>query len=165
MDSHGPVGVSGLASGVKAIAVGSFHACALTTAGGVKCWGYNGNGALGNDSLVDSPVPVDVVGLSSGIKAIATGQYHTCAITASDGVKCWGYNKNGQLGDGSMTDSRVPVDVSGLASGIAEVSSKFNFTCALTLAGRAKCWGFNDEGELGNVSTTTSSVPVDVVQN
>ena len=108
-----PVAVSGLASGVAAIAAGGeAHACALTTAGGVKCWGYNGYGQLGDGTTADRRSPVDVSGLEGGVEAIAAGGYgHTCALTTAGEVKCWGRNSSGQLGDGTSTERRTPVAV------------------------------------------------------
>ena len=161
-DSPVPVAVSGLGSGVVAIAAGGSHTCALTTASGAQCWGRNINGELGNNSTANSPVPVTVSGLGSGVVAITAGFDHTCALTTAGAVQCWGYNGDGELGNNSTTDSHVPVAVSNLGSGVVAIVAGQYHTCALTTAGGALCWGWNDVGQLGNNSTTTSLVPVAV---
>ncbi len=105
------VGVSGLASGVAAIAAGLSHTCALTTGGGVKCWGLNLNGQLGDGTTTQRLTPVDVSGLTSGVTAIAAGQTHTCALVTNVGVKCWGQNNDGELGDGTAGTRPFPASV------------------------------------------------------
>jgi alpha-tubulin suppressor-like RCC1 family protein len=141
-DSSTPVGVSGLKSGMTAIAAGVRHSCALTTAGGVKCWGYN-RGALGDGTADRRHTPVDVVGLTSGVSAVAAGNDSSCALTSSGGVKCWGLNDRGELGDGTTTSRLTPVDVVGLQSGVKAVASGTGLgrACALTTAGGVRCWG------------------------
>ncbi|CAG9931999.1 RCC1 domain-containing protein [Candidatus Nitrotoga arctica] len=133
--------VKDINSGMTAITAGFFHTCGLTTAGGVKCWGVNHDGQLGDNSSTEHLTPVDVTGLPSGAAAITAGWAHTCALTTAGGVKCWGDNFYGQLGDNSRTNSLKPVDVSGLASGVAAIAAGDEYTCALTTAGGVKCWG------------------------
>ncbi len=138
-------------SGVSAIAAGTWHTCALTSSGGVKCWGRNIQGQLGDGTTTDSPTPVDVSELSSGVSAITAGGAHTCALTSSGGVKCWG---NGY----GLTSA----EVNGLSSGVSAIVAGGSHTCALTSGGGVKCWGDNQIGELGDGTTTNSPTPVEV---
>ena len=161
IDSNVPVDVVGLSSGVVSLAHGSHFACALLSSGGVKCWGFNSSGQLGNNSLVDSKVPVDVIGLSSGVASISAGIWHVCAVMNAGGVKCWGDNRYGQLGDDSLVNRGVPVDVIGISGQVLMTDAGWH-TCAVLSSGGVKCWGFNGAGQLGNNSLVDSKVPVDV---
>ena len=99
-----PVAVGGLSSGVIAIVAGAYHTCALTNAGGVLCWGNNSGGQLGDGTTTNRYTPVAVSGLSGGVVTIAADSDHTCALTNTEGVLCWGGNSDGQLGDGTTTN-------------------------------------------------------------
>jgi hypothetical protein len=171
-----PVDVVGLTSGVATVAAGRDHTCAVTTAGGLKCWGWNNYGQLGDGTNTGpelcngypcSRTPVDVVGLTSGVAAVAAGGFHTCALTTAGGLKCWGWNNFGQLGDGTNTDRWTPVDVVGLTSGVATVAAGGGateaHTCAVTTAGGLKCWGDNWSGQLGDGTAMDRWTPVDVI--
>lgn len=163
VDRATPVAVVDLEDDVAAIATGGSHTCALTMTGGVKCWGANISGQLGDGGGADSTIPVPVVGLPDGVAAITAGTYHTCALTIEGGVKCWGANNHGQLGSGETQGATTPVDVIGLASGIAAISAGHHHTCALTMQGGIKCWGGNVDGQVGNGSTVYAvATPADV---
>ncbi len=154
--------VNGATLDVTQIVGGDYHACAVTTAGGAKCWGNNAYGQLGDNSTINRLTPVDVTGLTSGVSSVGVGRFHTCAVTTAGGVKCWGYNGEGQLGDNSTTIRLTPVDVTGLTSGVSSVGAGANHACAVTTAGGVKCWGRNDFGQLGDNSTVRRLTPVDV---
>ena len=145
-----------------AVAAGASHTCALTTAGGVKCWGRNGYGQLGDGTTDNRYTPLDVTGLSAGVAAVTAGGSHTCALTTAGGLKCWGASDVGQLGDGTTDNRSTPVDVTGLTSGVAAVAAGRDHTCALTTAGGLKCWGGNGCGQLGDGTQSDRYTPVDV---
>jgi len=164
------VNTSGVLNGqtVTAISAGTTHTCAVA-GGKAYCWGQNPYGELGNGTTSDSSVPVAVTasGALNGkfVTDISAGGNHTCAI-ASGQVYCWGLNSYGQLGNNSVTNSSVPVAVStsGLLSNktVSSVSAGTSNTCALA-ANQAFCWGGNSLGQLGNNTTDTSYVPVQVL--
>ncbi len=161
-DNPAPVEVRGLASGRISVAVGGGHACALSATGGVKCWGRNNRGQLGGGTASDQNAPVDVAGLPEQITAIAAGKEHTCALTIRGGVKCWGANDSGQLGDGTTSDNGKPVDVLGLTKGVSAIAAGGGHTCALGRNGALKCWGSNRYGQLGDGTLENRSAPVEV---
>jgi hypothetical protein len=136
-----PVAVIGLSGGASKIAVGFGHSCMLTTSGGVKCWGNNFAGALGDGTAASSVTPVDVVGLSSGVTEVAVGDTHSCALTGAGGVRCWGGNRAGQVGDGTASDRSTAVAVSGLQAGVTAIAAGRYHSCALTGKGGVECWG------------------------
>ena len=172
--ANSPVAVAtnGVLSGktVKRIAAGFDHNCAIASDDKVYCWGEGEHGALGNGSTARAatPVAVSTTGALAGktIKRIAAGIWHTCAIASDDKVYCWGDNGNGQLGNGSTTQSNVPVAVSttGALAGktIKRIATGSDHACAVTTDDQVYCWGRNSNGELGNGSTADSNVPVAV---
>ena len=159
--SSTPVEVSSLAGKVAWGAPGPIHTCAITTAGGAKCWGSNFYGQLGDGSKITRKTPVDVSGLTSGVASIAAAESHTCALTVTGGVKCWGSNSSGQLGSGTLSTTK-PTDVLELSSGVAAIAVGGDHTCALTTAGAVKCWGAGADGQIGDNATDDRHSPVDV---
>lgn len=182
-----PVAVSGDLS-FSALSTANRHTCGLTGAGAASCWGSNVDGQLGDGSTMGSATPVAVVG-GLRLSAIAAGggpwspptpgatqdpRGHTCGLTSDGAAYCWGANFVGQLGSGSTTSSSMPVAVSTglrfialaaagdmLSGGILGVR-RGGHTCGLTSTGAAYCWGSNGWNQLGDGSSTDSSVPVAV---
>lgn len=130
---------------------GANFTCAVMRTGGVKCWGPNTYGQLGIGTTASGtyPQPQDVVGLGTTVTQIACGHNHVCVRTSAGGVKCWGRGGLGQLGDGRASDSPTPVDVSGLGSGVVQVSAGAHHACAVLTTGEVMCWGQNSYGQIG----------------
>ncbi len=166
-NSSVPVAVttSGVLSGVTLtqISAGNAFACALGSTGAAYCWGYNASGQLGNSSTASSSVPVAVT--TTGVLSAATltqvtpGASFTCALGSAGAAYCWGLNGNGQLGNNSTTSSAAPVAVTASGLTLTQVSSGNTATCTQASTGAAYCWGMNSSGQLGNNSTTQSTVP------
>lgn len=130
------------------ISAGLYHSCGVFN-GAAKCWGQNPDGQLGNGALGSNQLlPVQVIGMTSGVTAVAAGDNHSCAIK-DGGAWCWGNGYVGQLGDNMANTSTVPVAVVGLDSGVTAITVGGAFSCAIQ-NGRAKCWGNNYSGQLGN---------------
>ncbi len=159
-DNSAPVEVTGV-SDATAVAGGGFFSMAGLSDGTVEAWGENNEGQLGNGSTTNSSVPVDVTGLT-GVTAIAAGGFFGMALRADGTVWSWGENTYGELGNGTFTSSSVPVEVTGLTGVTAIAGGGDDFGLALESNGTVWAWGNNGDGELGNGSTTNSSVPVQV---
>lgn len=158
-----PVAITGV-SGAVQIAAGDGHSCVVTSGNEVWCWGENGKGQLGDGTQVERTAPAKVPGVTA--TTVAASINHTCAA-GTNGVSCWGGNLDdmgmfaGKLGDGSTEMQRLtPTPVTGLSAASA-LTTGDQLTCAIS-AGDAYCWGKNDDGELGDGTTTPSSSPVRV---
>ncbi len=165
------------------IAAGGLHNCALTNApsgsglpaGSAMCWGLNDRGQLGTgDDITFSPDttgPSSVTLVAGGFTydSITAGYEHTCALTAAGVALCWGDNRYGQLGDGTITTKLTPTPVSGGLTFVA-LSAGFYHTCGITNTSAAYCWGRNTPtslqesvgGQLGDGTTTNRSLPTAV---
>jgi len=157
---------------VIGVTTGGSHSLALCADGTVAGWGYNFNGQLGNSATSSSSVPVMVnqttVLASKTVLAIAAGQYHSMALCADGTLAAWGYNNYGQLGNNTTSSSNVPVAVTqtGVLAGKTPVAIAAEGANCLVLCadGTLAAWGYNAYGQLGNNTTTNSSVPVLVTQ-
>ncbi len=135
----------------------SYSNCAITTAGVLKCWGYNTYGGVGDGTTThrNSPVVVD-----SGVSysKVSNGYHGACGITVAGVLKCWGYNNYYQVGDGTTTSRTSPVVVDAGTNYSQVVRGIYN-TCAITTAGVLKCWGYNAFGTVGDGTTTDATSP------
>ena len=139
-------------------ATNNLGSCVVSDIGKVYCWGYNSSGQLGDGTNVHSSMPVAVLDGSmpadTSIVKVAAGGSHACALDETGRAYCWGNNFNGQLGDGTMTNSSIPVNV---VSGEVPTGTIFDSlvgteygTCSLSTEGVIYCWGYNSFGQLGN---------------
>ncbi|MCA9619003.1 MAG: hypothetical protein KC731_08275 [Myxococcales bacterium] len=146
--SYFPFEVPGAGSDVALLAMGTSFTCLLTTEGRAKCWGFGANGVLGNGGTSDSYFFVDVAGDARFLALdAATVGFHTCGVTATGGVMCWGANAHGQLG-ATGPDSPVPVAVPGVEGAIGVAVGR-NHSCALGGDGAVRCWGQSTYLQLG----------------
>lgn len=162
-----PKQIGGSPSGSKwvQIASGGYQTCGIRDDGTAWCWGNNESGQLGNNSLVNSHLPVLVAG-GHTFSQITAGNYFSCGLRTDNKAYCWGWNQLGQVGDGSTySDKQVPTAVAGNNS-FSSIASGRNHTCGiLQSTGAMKCWGSADQGTLGNNvkgSQAKSNTPVDL---
>ena len=146
---------------VVSVDAGFNQTCAVTTAGAMYCWGNNANGQLGDGTVVSKSVATPVSGLSSGVVGLASGYYATCAIKTGGALVCWGYNGNGQIGDNTNTQRLVPTQVQGFTSGVTQVTTGYQTTCAIR-GGALYCWGYNGNGQIGDGTTSARWLPTAV---
>ena len=160
------------------VSAGDYHSLALGSDGYVYAWGYNYSGQLGNNSRSSSYVPVRVRDpaspndASKGLKAtqVSAGDNHSLALGSDGYAYAWGDGSYGKLGNYSTSSSSVPVRVRDPASpndaskGLkaTQVSAGQNHSLAVGSDGYVYAWGYNSYGQLGNYSTSSSSVPVRV---
>jgi len=161
-DSFAVEDAQGTPPSISAIGVGGDHTCAIGPGGGVLCWGRNNHGQLGIDRTNERLLPTAVATLDSGVAGIGAGSFHSCALTAAGGVKCWGSNNQDQIGDGTDLPRLTAVDVVGLGSGVRALAVGFDHACAITADRRLQCWGANFAAQLGNGGDINSGTPVAV---
>jgi alpha-tubulin suppressor-like RCC1 family protein len=145
-------------TGVRSVAAGRNHRCALRFDGTVSCWGANDRFQLGDPLSTGALTPQPVVGLT-GVDALVAGISHTCALNVDGTVVCWGANNLNQLGDGTSLDSATPNPVGSL-SGVVAIAARADHTCALKGDRSVWCWGTNVYSQLGDGSTAPTAVPV-----
>ena len=151
-------------SGVWALAAGGdFHTCAITTGKSLYCWGFNGSGQIG-DGTTTSPRPlptkIGTSGVWVGVSASGiNGNAHTCATTTANSLYCWGYNADGQIGDGTVGTNRPSPKKIGTSGVWTGSSGGTAHTCAISTGKSLYCWGRNQHGQVGDGTTTPRPSP------
>ena len=179
-DNLAPVDLGTDSSGnnltAKSMSCGLHHTCAVLSDDTIKCWGYNSKGQLGQgntatigDGAGEMGNALVAVDLGTGLtaKSVLCGDEHTCAVLSDATIKCWGYNRKGELGQGNtdaigdevgeMGDNLAPVDLGTDGSGnnltAKSLACGYQYTCAVLNDDTLKCWGRNYEGQIGEKTT------------
>ena len=162
---NSPTLTSSLGTGRTAVAIsaGSIHTCVILDNGSVSCWGEGSKGRLGNGgtSQQNSPTLTNSLGTGRTAVAISGGAKHTCAILDSGSVSCWGDGAIGILGDGGTSDQHSPTLTSSLGTGRTAVALENGHahTCAILDDASMKCWGNDNNKQLGNGATGSTGDP------
>lgn len=168
-DRTTPVAVAGGLT-FTSLTAGGWHTCGLTDEGYAYCWGYGSSGRLGTGSTDNALVPVPVAG-GQPFATLSAGGAHTCAVSHGGSGFCWGSGFLGKLGTGSFAHELVPAAVIGgylfedILGGGGPDGSVNGHTCGVAIDGRGFCWGFGNDGQLGNGASgflyrETEPVPV-----
>jgi alpha-tubulin suppressor-like RCC1 family protein len=151
------------------ISAGKDHVCAVLDNASIKCWGKNSNGKLGVGDTTDrgkaantmgDDLPSVYLGAGKTAKAVSAGGAFTCALLNDDSVRCWGYNNYGQLGNGTTDDlttlagSSTSVNFGGKTP--KSIHAGHLHACAIMTDGSAMCWGYGNDGQLGQGGSNTS---------
>ena len=162
----GHVGVDIETPHFERIAAGTRQSCGPDSFFRLYCWGSNQGRALGSPLAASSVAPLLVEGLRfKNMRAVVTGNGHACGLTEEGEAWCWGFGSQGQLGDGSSGPSAEAITPPRQTAGGLEfqtLAAGDGFTCGLTIAGAAYCWGDNSEGMLGNGLHTAATTPMQV---
>jgi alpha-tubulin suppressor-like RCC1 family protein len=162
--SPASAGGTAIASAVVQVVAGTYHSCALSSDGSVRCWGRNQFGQLGyghTDNIGDGELVGGAVMIGVPAIQLAAGGAHTCALLNTGNVRCWGEAQFGQLGYGNTNDLGDTMNTLPFSNGdvpigesIVQISAAGSNTCALAATGSAYCWGYGNDGQLGNGATS-----------
>ncbi len=173
------------------VTAGAGNTCAVTTLGGVSCWGTDEAGVLGAGGATTHPdtfVPVQVKGLTSGFSSVSLSVWPgtaACAVDTANKLWCWGLNYYGELGHSigggnpvdttvcpyntgimcNTTPQKVTVNPDGTGGDFDSVDTVLAgwTTCAVRLDGSLWCWGANPSYQFANGTTTSSPTPAKVL--
>jgi alpha-tubulin suppressor-like RCC1 family protein len=150
------------------ISAGGGHTCGITTDGALQCWGANDRGQVSGTVIGDvtAPLAIDAPGAPGRWTSVTAGENATCATGDDGSLWCWGAGDRGQLGTGATVDVGVPTQVAQQYDNITAVALGWapnaGHACAISATSGLVCWGANDNGELGDGTTTSALAPVQV---
>ena len=148
----------------KMISAGGEHTCAVLDDDTLKCWGRNNHGQIGIGGTVTPQLEPVLIPLGTDTaKMVGAGSEHTCAILNDDTLKCWGRGIDGRLGDNTGTDRDIPTSVVMGDRTVVSIGLGDGHTCAILNGNELKCWGDNQDGQLGDGSPINRNTPVDLV--
>jgi alpha-tubulin suppressor-like RCC1 family protein len=152
-------------TGYREIRAGGRHTCALWKETRMVCWGANERGQLGNASRTGSRVAMDIrMAPKIAFIRVALGDSHSCGLTDTGDVHCWGDNTDGQLGTGKGGKMDVsPKRVQG-AYQFKSLTASGNSTCGMLENGEIYCWGSNASDQFGGGPAEGSRSPVRAAQ-
>jgi alpha-tubulin suppressor-like RCC1 family protein len=153
--------------GVRQVAAGASHTCAVLTNDTVRCWGHNAHGELGDGTTISRDRPTEVPDLSD-VASVALGgsddEGFTCARMRDGTARCWGANGAAQLGSAADGPENVrPVEIPGLAR-VAQLSLGWKHACALSTSGEVSCWGQNTFSQAGAPGLKQEPTPVEALK-
>jgi alpha-tubulin suppressor-like RCC1 family protein len=158
---------------VKSVKAGSNHTCVILGDDSVKCWGSGVSGQLGSGSNANVASALSATTIQSGggtlsVKAIALGGQHTCAISTTGSLACWGDHSSGQLGIGPGSASYTTPQNVNLAAGVMPKSLSLGgqHSCVVLASNNVQCFGYNNSGQVVRGDNTPSfNTPVPIAPN
>jgi len=157
---------------ITTVSLGYAHSSAITSEGRIFTWGANANGELGDGTIANRYTPTEItsdfsLSIEEIITSVSLGINHSAAITSEGRIFAWGYNGNGQIGDGTTTNRYTPTEItSNLSLNTEEIITKVsigsNHSSAITSEGRIFTWGYNGNGQIGDGTTTNRYTPTEI---
>lgn len=141
-----------------AVSAGGFHTCGITEAKNLYCWGRNYNGEIGDGTSGNNRLALTRIGGAGVWSQVSLGDQSSCGITTADNLYCWGWNQEGQIGDGTKEDKHALTRIGGAGVWASIAPSTTYHTCGITLAKNLYCWGNNAAGQIGDGTTGTDRV-------
>ena len=141
------------------ISAGYLHSMALSTAGDLYTWGWNGKGQLGDNTTDNKHVPTLITVPGVKFTDISAGNYHSMALSTAGDLYTWGLNDAGQLGDNTKVEKHVPTLITVPGVKFTDISAGNDYSMALSTAGDLYTWGDNSNGQLGDNTTNGKNVP------